>query len=117
MFEVEERRRREKNLVIFNLEDTNSRDNDIKAAKVVIHFLNPNIETESHSLGKKYLPDKRRPLKVTVTSLAESHSLGKKYLPDKRRPLKVTVTSLDEVKAIMRNARKLNQFPGGSKIL
>ncbi|KAK9739881.1 hypothetical protein QE152_g8643 [Popillia japonica] len=60
MFEVEERRRREKNLVIFNLEDTNSRDNDIKAAKEVIHFLNPNInipsETECHRLGRDLTP-------------------------------------------------------------
>ncbi|KAK9723426.1 hypothetical protein QE152_g19205 [Popillia japonica] len=95
MFEVEERRRRENNLVIFNLEDTNSRDNDIKPAKEVIHVLNPSIN---------------------IPSETGCHRLGREYLPDKRRPLKITVASLDEIKAIMRNARKLKQFAGESKI-
>lgn len=93
--EVEERRRKEKNLVLFNLEDTES----IEADKAAVLDLLQHMQV-----------DTIQPNNIKL------HRIGKNHVAGKRRPMKLVLESVEDVQLLLRKAKKLRTFKGPSKL-
>ncbi|KAI4465711.1 cuticle protein [Holotrichia oblita] len=113
--EVEERREKERNIIIFNLSESDSRDDDIKAATDVLKFVNGDQAIQADRvkcfrLGKTAAPGKCRPLKFVMNSAENFILFGivsivaaqKQYRP----------SSPGQVATILRQANDVN--PDGS---
>jgi hypothetical protein len=69
MDEVDQRRLKEKNIVIFNVRDSEA--DDVRSVKEIFDFMDVDVGTnfKAYRLGRNKLDNKSRPVKVTLNSV------------------------------------------------
>ena len=94
--EMDERRNKEKNIVIFNLDESDSNEEDLSKTVKIIKYLNAeSVEINNINVQR----------------------LGKTKIDNKCRPLKVMLNSSKDVYEILKNCKKLKNYPVKSNII
>jgi hypothetical protein len=87
LHEVDQRRLKERNIVIFNLRENDSEVDDVRSVKEIFDFMDVDVGTNF-----------------------KAYRLGRNKLDNKSRPVKVTLNSVGQVETILKNSKKLKNY-------